>query len=523
MRIQTLLIAAVHVVLLSVVLPATVAGADGWPHDDAEAMFDRVTRACGVQFLGKDDKVDVPEKYRDYLLDPGPHQRFVGAMALDALPDLACKAVKRIAFVKIGLPQGAKGLTDDRFPDLIIVGAAVGATVASENELNVRYTFNTERPAGSGNMSAEQYFRQQLAKNLTIWPQTIQAILHEAAHCASYLLDSASDSSEIRNVWDAGAVSEARRIVENLGLQGGVLSEWRRMNEVFAREDMALAYDDTRVQDSKMPAVLGYLTHYGGHDAKEDIAEAISWLQFLRVYKDLQLRDIETLDLGWYPDVQPFLQFTTDCEELSQTTDGGVTLRFAAIYTKLNFLLDSELVTEQEVQSCVGSGKVGIRPGGVPAGNGFHRVDYQTREYMYTHRDIRPGFPVSASALPTFRILGTGVLTDEAGKTHDTTMSLDFVTTEKPSIPRGFYRIRGLLVVCAGPQLGSEATFELTVQDAPSMSFCAVSGNVLITRASRAFIEGSMFIGRAKKEVLVPIPEVPNFRVYLHWKRPGSR
>ena len=83
----------------------------------------------------------------------------------------------------------------------------------------------------------------------------------------------------------------------------------------------------------------------------------------------------------------------------------------------------------------------------------------------------------------------------------------------------------------------------MNVEGAPSKSFCTVVGQILVTRASKNLIEATMIINKVLKRVGGPpvqlpsvgvegglpglaagtiIPEMPNFRVYIRWVRPGS-
>ncbi|REJ78801.1 MAG: hypothetical protein DWQ47_04990 [Acidobacteria bacterium] len=418
-------------------------------------------------------------------------------LALERLPEFTCKAVEGIAFVARPLPKAAKALVNSTTPDLIIVSAAQG--FASEEDLDVKFTvFEGE--------NSEQRAKDKLAADLRVWPETIQAIVHEAAHCATYLIDSVTEGTTQRQAWEAGAVAAAREIVESTRLKGGLLKEWNRVNESFEDADLGGEYDETRLQDSSIEPPGGFFTNYGGHSPEEDIAETASWLAFLPFHKEFKLADIETLDIGFYPDLRPAYPSNTACEQLSATDTVTIPGGLAAVFTKMNFLVDLGLVTEDDFRSCIGTGKIGLQRAG--SETGFEVFGGADRRII---NEYKTGFTMLRKEDSVW-IAGKNSITRE-GKEYPAILELS-LRIEDDGYPRGLYEI----VACKAflnPTVerllpDADASMHLWVQGVPSNSFCAFTALVLVTRARRGLLEGAVVLQRLIKLSVPPVPEKPD-------------
>lgn len=453
--------------------------------------------ACGnVAFIGRGQSSRLPDQYQAAVVDPGPHQQYLARLAMSQLPEITCQAVEGIAFVARPLTQGAKALVNSTTPDLIIVSAAPG--FASEEELNVKFTVL----AGE---NSEQRARDKLAADLRVWPETIQAIMHEAGHNVSYLIDSVTEGTSVRQAWEPGAVAAAREAVDRTRLSGGLLKEWARLNEGFADADLGLEYDESRLQDSTVEPPTGFFTNYGGNSAGEDIAEMSSWLAFIPFHKQFTLGDIETLDIGFYPEIQPALPYKTACEKLSATTGDGIPGDLAAVYTKANFLVDLGVAKEEDLKACIGDGTIGLKRTGNDAGfEVFRGSDWNIiNEYKGGLTMLRKPESVWIAAKNSIT---------KNGKEYPAILELS-IRIEDDGYPRGLYRIRACKAFF-NPTVESllpdaDVALHLWVQGVPSNSFCAFTALVLVSRARKGLLEGAIVLQRLIKLSVPPVPEKP--------------
>lgn len=482
--------------ILSVCLTFAIASNASGPSGSMEGTVSPAASCQDVKILTRGQGSLLPKQYRSAIVEAGPNQKLVAALAMSRLTDLGCKAVEGIAFVNVILPQGAKALVNSKTPDLIIVSAARG--FASETDLDVKFTVFT------GENSAERA-RNKLAADLRIWPETVQAIMHEAGHNVTYLIDSVTEGSTVEKAWEPGATAAAKEAVQRTRLKGGFLKEWKRVNEGFQDNGLGGEYDASRLQDSSLEPPNGFFTNYAGKNAEEDIAETASWIAFLPFQENLRLVDISTLDLGYYPDLRLAFPSKTACESLRATDKVGIAGNLAAVYTKAYFLVDLGIVRESDLESCIGNGKIGLkRTGSAPGFEVYRDTNWKIiNEYRQGLSMIRRDDSIWIGA--------KNVITKN-GKTHPAILEL-VIRIEDDGYPRGLYKINR----CAGFLPSSlqklvpdaDAAFHLTVQGVKSNSFCAFTALVLVTRAKVGILEGAVVLQRLVKFSFPPVQEKP--------------
>lgn len=530
---------------------------DYFPRDSqGNLKFPELKPDCShIKFITGEDSglaEKVHEEYRNLLVPPKPYQKKLVILALNELPEFICKSVGGIALydpTSTALERKSP-LVQTQFPDVININVALTETWQEEGLMAIEETYPTSR------------FYYTLRAHYDRWPKAMATVIHEAGHCAALLLESQTKQTwqinKIPTPWPEAVQSKAKKIIDDTGLEDGFLDEWERVHESFENEGLAAEYvDDSRPADRTLPSEKGFLTNYAQRKVMEDITETIS----VFTIESSSIKSGEYADeliyhgakgtkeengiksppemvspfnhTSVYKLVTPTLQSWQDpCGAMKNRQQVGVDENWAAVFTKMMFLIDLKLIDENLYSKCAGlNGPPKLRPNYDKTENGWHRVDRENGNRPYTHRTIAPGFPVDRSEAQVFKIVGDGVLNTDEGNSYDQTMTLTFFNTKKPAIPRGYYQFgSGPLRTCmsrifASNPLSSKeyVGFTLQVPTAPSKSFCASAGYVWVTRASKNFIEAKMVISRAWKKVGVfAIPEVPNFVVYLRWKRPGT-
>lgn len=149
--------------------------------------------ACGhIQVLSKEvaDRV-VADDYKGSAMTPGLAQKWTVSAAGGLMTELVCHAVRRVAFFDQDLAKnaGLAGRTDRRTADLLQMSAANSKGLASELLLRLPGDLDEHRARVPQDVRKYELARSsaELARVVTM-----QAILHEAAHAADYLLRSMS-------------------------------------------------------------------------------------------------------------------------------------------------------------------------------------------------------------------------------------------------------------------------------------------------------------------------------------------
>lgn len=503
-----------------------------------------------IQILGENDRGKVPPDHRDLLLTPGKYQRKLVILALNELPEFVCKSVGKVAFYTHN-PGGSGGSKGS--------GGVVYAKVKGSHPDLINIYVNGDRFSEQGisptaravTLENEYYFRLQVS--YAEWPLIMKTVIHEAVHCAVYLLERQTSADLFPGAapWRADVQQRAERIVKDAGLDEGFIKQWEQVHESFENLNWAAAFDEGAEDAMTQVPNKGFFSSYGQKDAWEDIAEIVALLTL----NESGIRNLDFADELGYDNVlvkvgerakpapveqsasralllQKISGWNDPCKPLKELGTVGVPSEWAAIYTKIMFLIDVELIDEEVYRRCAGNGgRPKLRFDYDRTDNGLHVVDYDTGNYMYSHRNISVGFPVSDSEAQVFTLLGEGTLNTDEGASYDTRMRLELHFAVKPALPRGVYTIPENLVQCPQGHTPDTLltsirprpapwTFTLSVPEAPSRGFCATGGIILVTRATRDFVEGSMIINTVLKRVgRMPIPERPNFKVYIRWTR----
>lgn len=589
--------------LVIVALPASVTCLPG-PEAAVTEIPIRVSATCSVSALTANsperlNEETFPDKYKYSIVENyGPNQIQLVKEALGAVPDVICKAVKRIAFVtkEYETDEGVVkpdvlGFVDDRIPDLMIVIApeipGQKEYYPTENNLQLgdglfrEYELDENGNSTGVLLPAEE----SLQKKLIVWKRSMKSIMHEGYHNATHLLESVKtiepdenhcseyyrsvrDSDHYQeNQWGSGVKENGKNLVKNLGLEEGFKIEWCRLHNNFVKANLSEHYNpDLPEKKATNPGGLGFLSEYSQKSPSEDIAEVGAWIQLndFESRRDLTVGDLPHLNITdaqkqRFANVKLYYDYYNFCKSRQDRIQQfGLPPNLAAIFTKINFLRDLGFISEQAYESCLNGGKIGLTRD-LRISNGFHRLEYESGEWMYRHDIDKLGHTIvdpfaternSTWDQKLFIIIGKGILNDD-GKQYNMEMQLRFNKTNGTNLPRGIYKLdwdwESLLPgVTRRPcppifsSSESEWTFFVNVEKAPSKSFCTVVGQILVLRSSKDFIEATMIINKVLKRVGGPpvqlpslrieggiaglaagtvVPEVPNFRVYIRWKR----
>lgn len=499
----------------------TTAGAYQFARKSHHVVSGQASTDCtDVHFITRGEASKLPEPYGFSVVDPKPSQKLAAKLAMSALPELLCKAVEGIAFVDTMLPKGAKAMVSSKAPDLVIVCAKPG--FASESDLNVKFTSFTSMPTSPANrMTPEERSKAKLAADLRAWSRTIQAITHESGHNATYLIDSITDAHTVKDVWDPDAVAAAKEAIQRTRIKAGLAEEWGKLNGRFEEVDLAGDYDGSRLQDASAPAPKGFMTVYAGHDVLEDIAETESWMSFKLFQENFTLGDITTLDLGVYPDLKPQFEYRTACEDLQKANSQGIPGGLAAIYTKMNFIVDLGFATQEAFDHCIGNGKVGLKRLQRGTGLGFQVFDGENWNIINEY-DKQVTYVREADKIK----IGARNVIKKNGKEYPAILGLE-IAIDPGSMPRGVYKISKCnkfpLYVTDRVRPASDAMFTLDVAGVRSNSFCAYNALVLVSRATRRRMEGAVVLQKLVKFSAPPVPEKPKYPVQYTFVLRSSR
>lgn len=424
-----------------------------------------------------------PVVYEDYegsAVDPRFHQRQVVRSAEKLMPPLLCSAARRVAFVKQDLRanRGLAGRTDKSRPDLLQMSAGPGPGLASEEQLAPQ----------AGQPRAED--KAAIAQALTL-----QAILHEAAHAADYLLQwfgkdepGLIDSLLIDvSRWTEETRALARETVKRNRLAKGLREEWSRIHNGFGRAGWATNYhgQGQGAQMSDEDIVKGgFMSVYGGSNPADDIAEMTGWALAGRATRYAALDPSDgTSPQGPVRDLA--------CVKLQSLPGPGVPIEYAGIYTKLGFLQSLGFIDEESYRHCVGNVKVRGE------GQGFftfvdgnlsrgytgqldYRIGKRTRDGQVEERSP---YIFEATATGTIKVSGDGEV--PARVTLRLAVADPEADLEDASFPRGLYPV-GL----------AEPNNQLIIirTDNDKVVVEVTQGLALVARASEDLIEGTVVV-----------------------------
>ncbi len=437
----------------------------------------------GVRILTPSERSQVKEEFRANIVDiVGLQKKKALGLALDMLPPFVCKSVRRVVFIKGGIPgdDGTLAWVNPSRPDLINIASI---TQTSENAL-------TPKTTSSG---------LEKRRLVELWLRLIRSIIHEANHTATFLIENSTDNKRTGtdNRWKSDATQAADRIVSKLKLKDGFVDEWERISESFIDMKYSSKYDKTRASNETTEPPLGFMTKYGGNKPSEDIAEAAAWVSVKPLF--------ETSFFGVTPNVS---NWNYACRKLQATSTIGIPSNLAAIYTKLLFLRDLGFITDESLKGCIGSGTIGLK-----------KLDKKGFQF-FQNKTWKPftAFTENAKIVRTsneFELISKGTL-GSGNDARQTTMLLEFRVDES-QYPRGIYKIiRCKIFPLPAPGiLAPKVTFRRIVTGAKSKSLCAYRAQILVTEASSEKIKGSVFLQAAWKFSFLPVPEVTGFPVHV--------
>ncbi len=441
---------------------------------------------CDPRVLGPDDSAEVREKYASRIVGPSDIHRQLVRRAFELAPDLLCHAVQRVVFVEDAGDSGmTMGWTYANPGDLIYISAL--PSTASFRNLLPEYLARAYASLG------EEAIEGLAAKNQA---EVIQSILHEAGHAAHHLLDSQRNTSVFgsapdADAWDAAAVAFAKQVVEVHRLGAGMLDgEWKRLHEAFAAMGMARPWG----AGPGNQLAGGFMSDYAATKASDDIAEATAWALAAPLYEGLAQGDPED----------------KACQAMKAAGKDDLGGGNAAFYVKLAFLEDLGFITREAFDRCVGPVRFDTE-----GSEGFHVYDGSQ-----LRRSIGNGV---AAVIGMDRAHDRYVFTLDAegeGRFSDETIGLHFALKLKlvdgylqskitdikdVSWPRGIYTL---------VRPDEPSSFWIDAKDHPAATLWATKGMVLVIRASRERIEGSivpqMFL---RPFAPIPVPQVPPSRI----------
>lgn len=404
--------------------------------------------------------------------------------ALGRLTPLACAGISRIAFV-VGKSTSTGAWVNGRLGDLMMINAIFDVE---------GHTFDA---AGL-----------QSATTRGILEGTV---VHEAGHNAWRLLEMQSKGADkvvngimLDGWWAERQRGPARAAIARTRMMSGFGKEWQRLHNAFVAQGWAKPYKTHELERFAKPSPTdeelvedGFMSVYGNKDYFEDIAELTRWPVFGDASRATGLPEgwglLETADVA--------------CQQMRAHSSKDVPQKFAATYTKLCFMLDLGLITQQDFDRCAGN-NIGINVSGngftvFESGNATPLRSFSTNpEAKIGSRSDRYVFVMSADGMALF-----------GDSSYPATLRLElelrrFELLEQllggPDVdlvpwPRGLYSLNS----------GSPHRFSLDMPKEPKGSFEATKGWVLITRATNKLIVGSVFLEQAFRP-FAGVPQVFN-------------
>ena len=399
---------------------------------------------------------------------PRPYQMASTQAALAKLTPLLCQSIGRIAFAYIP-NAGSKLAAVNSFGagDTIMVNVT---SLLSEHELTTKIS-------------------RRLMLQATI--------AHEAGHTAETLLTVESASNAEANnsgSWGLRSRNLADKTIENVRLEAGLPAEWQRIHSSFVDQGWAKDYGQFPESTEEVPqtwtaediAAGGFISRYASTNWAEDIADTVAQAYYGKITGDAYVAN----SVG-------HLRPDLGCMQMRAWSEKSVPSRYAALYTKLQFLKDLGLVRPQDIKECTGS-HLGI-PEDEP---GFHIWLDGSKKRSFRNK-LTAGIGTRESGVPVFDMEGYGEAgfqdKDYPAKMH---LRLDlgnrFQDFERVSWPRGVYPLG----------LTGNNNFWLRLDGAQAGNFDSMDGFALVTEASNKRIAGSIVVQRVfRLSAPLPVPE----------------
>lgn len=414
------------------------------------------------------------------LMYPGPNTLAATKEALLRMTPFLCRSIRRIAFVRIPKYEDRPGYVDSYgHGDLVMINMAHSRF--SEEE------FETRR-------SSSLLFQNNL--------------IHEAAHSAETLLgvESKDSAGKSGGSWTFEARTMARNIIEKTRLEKGFYKEWQRMHRSFVAQKWAQRYDNDgyeRVFQQPIRDMLnkprwknasfeqiansGFMNAYGATSWAEDIATFAG-----NVYIGPEM----AAGIKGSDNPNEDLREDMACRAMQAHGTQNIPSKLAAVYTKLMFLLDVEILKEEDVAKCIGS-KLGMNK---VSGQGFYFFEEDKLLRSFENK-VEAGMG-SKGVGNVFEMRAEGNAAF-GGKSYPASMKLSLGvgvgSIETASWPRGVYTL-GLI----GPN-----NLSLRLDGAQAGNFDAKDAYVLVASSSNKHISGSIFLTQAwRPNAPIPVPQV---------------
>ncbi len=313
-------------------------------------------------------------------------------------------------------------------------------------------------------------------------------LVHEAAHAAEFLLGDATDASERGGDWEETERSLAEATIENTRLRGGLRASLLKLHASFEAlgwadpyafvEGMSAAERSAAITRlvalaPNEVAELGAMSGYGSTAVHDDFAEMVAHPITEQVLTDGSAARGRFVASG--------------CVAMRDYDDPSVPQQLAALYTKLRFVRDLGLISEDDFRRCAGP-SIGLATVGegitVLQGGEVQRLFANSPDAGIGTRDGRYLFSLSA-----------GGTIERGGETHGATVTLrlDLADAETPlehvSWPRGVYPLN----------LASPHVFALDSPTDPGANFFVEEGFALVTEATNDRLAGSVFVRLARR------------------------
>lgn len=410
----------------------------------------------------------VQSRHEDNVVDPSSLQSQLVQQAMLLLPPLQCEALVKVAFVTRGDDE------DD---------TAVTGWNPKNSHQNLIY------------LNADRY----TDSNLNTYPgyalEMEQTLIHEATHAAVKLLHSVIDADfpgilafqADSTLWNATARQLAHEVINSTRTRAGVLQEWARMHDAFRAFGMTGNYYGNAWKETEASQAISdaFMSPYGGENTMEDMAEYASWPLIRHRFDGVPNADRQDYA----------------CTLMNEYDGIAIPPEYAAMVTKLGFLVDLQMLTTSAYESCLGSVGQGQRDV-EPSQSALQVVTTEGRNVRRTLSDDVAAwmgrrapsgnrFFYQMDAKGNFRIgteeqgwretpVHASIMIDLLPHTDDDVADISW--------PRGVYDLHRIT-----PDGGS-TRFIIEFEEEARETFWASSGRILVIRASSKRIQGTVVV-----------------------------
>jgi len=392
-------------------------------------------------------------------------QKFELVKAVERLPPTVCLGVSRIAFVDLEASEATTlGVVSILRGDLVVINTAF-------------------EYLGQKNFFSEQNMTQSTLARLLLR----RTIVHEATHAAENLLDR-NAKPKIMGQWNRAAqTGSADSLIGRARLDGGFSKEWGRIHQAFVDRGWAQGYGSFDIPSAAPTDVAngGFMSAYASFSKSEDIAETVTWVTLSTDFarQTIAVDYAKRADFG--------------CIEFRGLSGDSIPSRLAAIYSKMRFLEDLELVYPDEVDDCLNGSSL--------RENVSEGMRFEGGMVTTFTSDVRGGIETYAeSGRRVFYVEAEGQAS-RSGEMHAAKARLEIQVDGSADIddvswPRGYYSLRD----------GGPHRFDLTFDDEEQRAgnFYSTFGDVLIGASTNDRIRGTIVLQRAWRPFSpFPVPQ----------------